>query len=284
MKKYINLEDQLPVIHSMGNLIFDPMWSINRHTSGNCELLHIISGSVALVMNRRKTRAVAGDTMLIPSETVHRDEFDFDEGLKVFMIWFHWPCEKDFFSRLSCGSLIKLSIPKKQSIAKLIQQFRFDFSGGKHKQDFVMRVQLSEILMKILVLSEQDKKKENSTDEKSETEKQHREWIVAKVKSYLENNYSHPLTLEDIARHANVSAFHLCHIFSDENDFTIFEHLTRLRMDKAHSLLEEGKLTVSETAYAVGFNNSNYFSKVFHRFFGFPPNKMHGEKILFRKE
>ena len=118
---------------------------------------------------------------------------------------------------------------------------------------------------------------------KSEIEKQHREWIVGKVKSYLENNYSHPLTLEEIARNVNVSPFHLCHIFSNENDFTIFEHLTQLRMVKARSLLEEGKLSVSETAYAVGFNNSNYFSKVFHRFFGFPPNRMHGKNFSFKR-
>ena len=279
----MKLEDQLPVIHSMGNLIFDPVWSMNNHVSGHCELLHIISGSVSLVMNRQKMKAVNGDTLLVPSKTLHRDEFDFDEGLKVFMIQFQWACEKDFFSRLSCSTLIKLSKPKKESIAKLIQQFRCDFSEGTQSQDFVMRIQLSEILMRILALSEQWRKRGNRTDGKTDSEKQHREWIVGKVRTYLENNYSHPLTLDEIAKHASVSPFHLCHIFSTENDFTIFEYLTQLRMGKARSLLEEGKTSISETAYSVGFNNSNYFSKVFHRYFGFPPNKLHRKNFSFRK-
>ncbi len=284
MGKSMKLEDQLPVIHSMGNLIFDPVWSMNNHVSSNCELLHIISGSISLIMNRRKTRAFAGDTILVPSNTLHRDEFDFDEGLKVFMIQFQWACEKDFFSRLSCKSLTGLSIPKKESISMLIQQFRREFSGDDNRQDFIVRVQLSEILMRILSLSEKGRRKDARLTGKSETEKQHSEWIVGKVKSYLENNYSRPLTLEEISRNVGVSPFHLCRIFSDENDFTIFEHLTRLRMAKARSFLEEGKLSISETAFAVGFNNSNYFSKVFHRFFGFPPEQDSQERLFFQEK
>lgn len=282
MEKSMKLEDHLPVIHSMGNLIFDPVWSVNNHVSGNCELLHIISGSVSLVMNRRKTRAAAGDTLLVPSKTLHRDEFDFDEGLKVFMVQFQWACEKDFFSLMSCSSLIRLSKPKKESIANLIQQFRCDFTGGSSRHDFILRIRLSEILMRMLVLSENEKLR-TGNDEITNAEEQNRGWIVKKVKSFLEDNYSRPIALDEIARHAGVSPFHLCHIFSHENDFTIFEYLTHIRMTRARCLLDEGKLSVSETAYAVGFNNSNYFSKVFHRFFGVPPKKMRRNTHLFRK-
>jgi AraC-like DNA-binding protein len=282
MEKSMKLEDQLPVIHSMGNLIFDPVWSVNNHMSRNCELLHIISGSVSLVMNRRKIKASAGDTLLVPSKTLHRDEFDFGEGLKVFMIQFHWSCEKDFFSRLSCSSLMKLSKPKKESIANLIQQFRGDFTGGNSLHDFVLRIRLSEILMRMLVLSEKEKNR-TGNNEIVQAEEQSRGWIVKKVKAFLEDNYSRPLSLEEIARHANVSPFHLCRIFSHENDFTIFEYLTHIRMTKARCLLDEGKLSISETAYAVGFNNSNYFSKVFHRFFGFPPNRMLRKLFSFKR-
>jgi len=279
----MKLDDQLPVIYSMGNLIFDPVWAMDDHVSGNCELLHIISGAVTLVMNRQKTRAVAGDTLLISCNTRHRDEFDFAEGLKVFMVQFRWTCENDFFSRISCKSLIGLPKTKKDSIAALIQQFRCDFSEQNDHRDFQMRLQLSEILMRILCLSEQDRKKTGTAEGRSYTDKQHCEWIVGKVKSFLESNYSRPLSLEEIARHVNVSPYHLCHIFSSENDFTIFEYLTHIRMCKARSIIEEGRLSVSETAFAVGFNNSNYFSKVFHRFHGFPPARIHRKSFSFRK-
>ncbi len=283
MGKTLKLEDQLPVIHSMGNLIFDPIWAMNDHVSGNCELLHIISGSVTLVMNRQKTKAVAGDTLLIPCKARHRDEFDFAEGLKVFMIQFRWTCEKDFFSRISCKSLIGLPKTKKESIAALIQQFRCDFTEQNGRHEFPMRLQLSEILMKTLCLSEQNRKKSSLSVERNDTDKQHCDWIVSKVKAYLESNYSRPLSLDEIARHVNVSPYHLCHMFSSENDFTIFEYLTHIRMGKARSLLEEGRLSISEVAFSVGFNNSNYFSKVFHRFFGIPPAKMHRKRFPFRK-
>jgi two-component system response regulator YesN len=68
-----------------------------------------------------------------------------------------------------------------------------------------------------------------------------------------------------------------------ESDFSLFEFLTQIRMKKARRLLEEGLMTISEVAYSVGFKNSNYFSKVFHRFFGFPPNRIYKQKVSFRK-
>jgi AraC-like DNA-binding protein len=279
MKTAMKLDRQLPVIHSMGNLIFDPVWALNKHKSGDCELLHIISGSVDIVFERKRISAGEGGTILIPSKTMHRDEFDFGRGLKVFMIHFSWVCEEDYFSRIMRKPLTELSKPKKESIAKLIQQFRCVFTGG---HDLIMRAHLCEILMRILAVVEQEKDKDSGQSEKTETEKQHRDWVVSGVKAYLEENYSRPMTLEKIAGHVNMSPFHLCRIFSRENDFTIFEYLTQLRMNKAQSLLEEGRLSISEIAYAVGFNNSNYFSKVFHRYFGFPPKKIYRKKYSFK--
>ncbi len=265
----------------MGNLIFDPVWALNKHKSGNCELLHVISGSVDVVFERKRIKAGEGDTILIPPKTMHRDEFDFAKGLKVFMIHFSWACEEDYFSRIMRKPLTGLSKTSKESIAKLIQQFRCGFTSG-NGHGLIMRAHLCEILMRILAIVEQRKDKDSGQSEKMKTEKQHRDWVVSGVKSYLEENYSRPMTLKKIAGHVNMSPFHLCRIFSHENDFTIFERLTQLRMSKARSLLEEGKLSISEIAYAVGFKNSNYFSKVFHRYFGFPPKKIYRKKYSFK--
>ena len=279
----MEIEEILPEIRSMGNLIFDPIWSEKNHQSGSCELIHIISGHVNVIMNRQRISAGPGDTVVIPSKTMHRDDFDIGSGLEVFMINFSWKYEKDLFSHVSCASLPRMPEPQKEALANLIQHFRHEFISSSEGSSVIARLHLAEILMKLMAANPERKNKRKISAAKTDYGKQRRAWLFDKAKEYLENNYQHPIALEDIANELNVSTYHLSHIFSMESDFSLFEFLTQIRMKKARSLLEEGLITVSEVAYSVGFNNSNYFSKVFHRFFGFPPNRIYKQKVSFRK-
>ncbi len=276
------IETILPEITSIGNLIFDPIWSEKNHLSHACELIHIISGNMNVVMNRQRISAAPGDTVIIPSETLHRDEFDIGSGLKVFMIHFSWKYEKDFFAQVSCAALPKMPEAQKESLARMIQHFRHEFISSSVGNSLVARIQLAEILMRMMASSAGLKiKKESGL--KTESGRQRRSWLFDKAKEYLQTNYQRPIALEDIANELKVSTYHLSHIFSRESDFSLFEFLTQIRMEKARGLLEEGKMTVSEVAYAVGYNNSNYFSKVFHKYFGFPPNRIYKKTIAFKK-
>ena len=95
--------------------------------------------------------------------------------------------------------------------------------------------------------------------------------LMLQARRYLAEHYSGPVCLEDIAHALNISTYYLSHVFSEENDFSLFTYLTTLRMERARELLQAGRLNVSEVARAVGYENSNYFSKVFRKHFARPP-------------
>ncbi len=54
---------------------------------------------------------------------------------------------------------------------------------------------------------------------------------------------------------------------------TPVEYIRELRMRKASMMLNEGKFSVSEVMYMVGFSNSSYFSKCFSKAFGMTPTE-----------
>ena len=54
---------------------------------------------------------------------------------------------------------------------------------------------------------------------------------------------------------------------------TTVEYIRDIRMNKASILLKEGKFSVSEVMYMVGFSNSSYFSKCFSKAFGMTPTE-----------
>ena len=54
---------------------------------------------------------------------------------------------------------------------------------------------------------------------------------------------------------------------------TPVEYIRELRMNKAAMMLKEGKFSVSEVMYTVGFSNNSYFSKCFSKAFGMTPTE-----------
>ena len=52
---------------------------------------------------------------------------------------------------------------------------------------------------------------------------------------------------------------------------TPVEFIRQIRMQRAAILLREGRFSVSEVMYMVGFSNSSYFSKCFQKAYGITP-------------
>ena len=53
---------------------------------------------------------------------------------------------------------------------------------------------------------------------------------------------------------------------------TPVEFIRHIRMQRAALLLRDGRFSVSEVMYMVGFSNASYFSKVFQKTYGITPN------------
>ena len=54
---------------------------------------------------------------------------------------------------------------------------------------------------------------------------------------------------------------------------TPVEYIREMRMKRAAELLSQGKFSVSEVMYTVGFSNSSYFSKCFSKEYGMTPTE-----------
>lgn len=62
-------------------------------------------------------------------------------------------------------------------------------------------------------------------------------------------------------------------MFKKETGSSLGSYIIERRMEKAKALLAEGKLTVSEVAFAVGYDNFTYFSRLFKNKVGVMPKE-----------
>jgi DNA-binding LacI/PurR family transcriptional regulator/AraC-like DNA-binding protein len=96
--------------------------------------------------------------------------------------------------------------------------------------------------------------------------------LARKAMAYIHEHYSDTITRDQIADHLGISEDHLTRCFHEETGLTPMTYLRRYRLDQAKDLLAAGEKTVTEVALAVGFSDSNYFSRAFRQVTGTSPS------------
>ncbi len=89
----------------------------------------------------------------------------------------------------------------------------------------------------------------------------------------LEAGYSKEMSLEEIAGELGVTPQYLSKIFKQETGHTFKEHLIDLRISEARRLLRETSLSAREISYSVGYDDPNYFVRLFKKITGMTPKE-----------
>ncbi|MED1472145.1 AraC family transcriptional regulator [Bacillus salipaludis] len=90
---------------------------------------------------------------------------------------------------------------------------------------------------------------------------------------YMKENHQKDVTLEDIAHYCHLSRYHFSHLFKKEVGTSVMDFFNKLRIDKSLFYLEKTDSSVQEIANQVGFQDSNYFSRLFKKYIDSSPTE-----------
>lgn len=96
---------------------------------------------------------------------------------------------------------------------------------------------------------------------------------LARVTAYIQQNYRSPITLNELADVACMSKNSLLRAFNRCYQDTPIAYLIDLRLRKACALLKVREHSITDIAFAVGFGDSNYFSRLFHSVYALTPSE-----------
>ena len=94
---------------------------------------------------------------------------------------------------------------------------------------------------------------------------------ILRVLRYIDEHYNEKLTVEEVAKIANLSRSHFSNLFKGMTGKTLMEYITALRLKTAAKLLCETELSVVEICFAVGFGCVTHFNRVFKKEFDCSP-------------
>jgi len=86
--------------------------------------------------------------------------------------------------------------------------------------------------------------------------------ILVHLKEFIKKNISEKITLELLQKVSNMSKISLTRMFKRELGISPMEYVIRERLNKAKQLLQLTK-SVKESCFASGFNDVNYFVRLF---------------------
>lgn len=95
---------------------------------------------------------------------------------------------------------------------------------------------------------------------------------IPEVIGYIEKNYSKPISLDELVDISGLSRRSFSRVFESSMGCTPISHLIELRISRACELLKNTERSITEIAFDVGFNDSNYFARQFRKTLNVSPS------------
>jgi len=103
--------------------------------------------------------------------------------------------------------------------------------------------------------------------------------IIKKIIDYIENNLDGQLNLDEIAKEAGYSKFHLNRVFSECVGCTIYKYIQMRRLTVAAEELVYTKKPIIEISYEANYNSQQSFTFAFRQLYGCPPQEYRAMKV-----
>lgn len=91
--------------------------------------------------------------------------------------------------------------------------------------------------------------------------------------NYMKSNINKKITLDDLAKEANLSISHYSIKFKRKTGKSPLDYFIQLKVQKACQLLDHTSLRINEISLAVGYDDPYYFSRIFKKIMYLSPSE-----------
>ena len=241
----------------------------NMHYHHAYELYYIIEGEREYFIGDAFFKVNKGDLVWVPANMLHRTD---GRGATRILLYF----KPEFINKYLQQPMLKNLLKQEPFV------FRADAAGDKQLNVFINRLLLeynkhektsdnadetllAGYLFQILFLiyiSENNYVLDIPEDNRT-----------SQIIKYINENYAHISSMEEIADKFFISKFYLCRIFKESIGVSFISYLNTIRIKAACELLKTEDLFLSEIAIRCGFNSTPYFCKVFKDEKGVSPSE-----------
>ena len=264
----------LPLAKSVSAIFSHTASRVTWHSHKQFELLFVLDGSTVYEFQGCDPIELAGGHfMMVPPGMMHRGEQDLRMPTTLIGIVLAFDARgatrNTPFTVRELGWLRRhfkansLTVhPLGQDLRWIIVQLDKRLSGKKQDND-----ELSIAEMRLHVCSAIS----GAARQLSAVDSQDSQFVVNAAIDYMRNHLNEPFSVGKLVNHIGYGRSRLFELFRANTGMTPNDYLRRLRLEAARELLSNTSRSVTEIAFKVGFNSSQYFSTVFLQYTGLTP-------------
>ena len=265
------MDQNLPIIFHRDHLSkTDGHNRIECHWHEKIELLYFIQGEALIKCNSTEIHTRKGNLIVVNSNELHQG-YCLTESVDYYCIIFdtllfqsrHLDiCETKYINPISKNHILfKNKVENNRNVSKLIHEFVKEYEAKEIGFEMAVKATLYQLLVILLRNYVQLLLTPNEYDKRMKNLKR-----FNCILEYIENNYSEKITIDQLCSMANISRFYFCRLFKNITDKSLGEYLNQIRINKAEVLLKNGDVNITEAALACGFDDLNYFSRMFRKY------------------
>ncbi len=266
------LEGQL---FNYNNVFFSYLFEdfrICNHRCAEFGLNYVLSGEMMLDDGERQVHVTKGECVFVPRDislTMYKQPRDGERYQGIFVTF-----SREFLRQMyEAAGANKISnntprmergairLPQTAELRSLFASLVPYFDSEQAPSDDIMRLKQQEALLALLHI---DPRFAPTLFDFSDP------WKID-ILDFLNANYMHEMTTEDMAHYTGRSLAAFKRDFKKVSDTTPERWLIHKRLEKAYELLQKGGQKMADVCYTVGFKNPSHFSTAFKKQYGVSP-------------
>jgi len=280
------MDQNLPIIFHKDTLLSKKTHDhFNCHWHETIELLYFTKGEALIKCNSLEILAKKGDLVVVNSNELHQGncvsqlaEYSciiLDTSL--FQSRHVDTCETKYINPISQNRILfKNKIENNKEVAGYIHEFVKEYDAKEIGYEMAVKATLFQLLVFLLRNHVQLVLTPKEYDSRMKNLKR-----FNSILEYIENNYNSKITIDQLCSMAHISRFYFCRVFKSITNKSLGEYLNQLRINKAEAFLKNGDANITEAAMSCGFDDINYFSRLFKKYKNVTPSSILPKKITF---
>ena len=265
----LSLEPELPRCVCFGRFMQANGWNHRGTTALRNLLLIFVSGSAKFVIDGNKYNIRRGCQLLIPAGSHY--VANAEESCEYYFLHFQdelAPVSERPSERLELSRSIEVDTQKgpdcyltvlndindsyTQILMLLIEMERLR-SIDRAEEQYLFQLDFVRLLLTLSTMTRADARQGGGLSER--------------VRIYISENITKPLTLAGLSEHFDVSKSYLLRLFRRDCHTSVTTYINNAKLDLAAELLCSSMMNVSEVAYHLGYPDTGYFSRIFRKRF-----------------
>ncbi len=225
-------------------------------------LIYNLEGKGCIQIQEKEYELLPNHFFVIPANTPHAYYADATDPWSIY--WIHFEGQKShlfsrFFGKLN--AITPSPIARTKERTDLFTELLVNLSMGYSRENLeYVNLCLWHLMASFIYINQfRQILKGSETD------------LTTIAINFMRENLNQQLKLSDIAAATGYSTSHFSRLFSEKTGQAPMEYFHQLQMQEACRWLDTSKLSISDIADHLGFNDPLYFSRTFKRIMGQSP-------------